>query len=327
MKPRRLTIALALAATACVPGDAAATPPVPVTPAGAGLVPGLYGGGALREFVHFVSLRVGRDGHTFDASATLVTSCGPRFGDGLTESIEVDGGDLSDAGRYSASTPFDDRVDPGVPGIGELQAAGSADLTVHVLPGGTASGTARVRTVYRDPATGAEVSRCDTGIVRWRTLVPARSGVPARGGARGRRTPRPGVLLGTTAQGAPFLMNVARGREVQRAGMTFTVSCPSTNGLPLDVVAQAVRISANGRFEESGGFQRSFTLPDGTAVREAYTWELGGRFGAEGAAGTFRVSGVVRRASDNARIGGCDTGRNGWRASRPPAEGRRPARG
>jgi hypothetical protein len=314
MEPRCLTIAAALAVTACVPGEAAAT--ARTDAAGVGRVPGLYGGGALlRDFVHFVSLRVGRDGRSFDARATLVTSCAPRFGDGLTESIEVDDGSLAAGGRYRASTPFDDGVAPGVPGIGGLRAVGAADLTVQVRSGGTASGTARVRTVYSDPATGAEVSRCDTGVIPWVTRVPA------RGGERGRSRPRPGVLLGTTAQDAPFLMKVARrGRAIQRAGMTFTASCPSTNGLPLELVAQGVRISENGRFEETGSFERGFTLADGTAVREAYTWVLRGRFGGEGAAGSFRVSGVVRLASDDTKVGGCDTGRNPWRASRVPAE-------
>lgn len=310
--PAALTVATTLVAIAALPAEAAAAPKeagASVRPAGP--EPGLYGGGALREFVHFVSLRIGRGGRSFDARATLVTNCAPRFGDGLTESIEVDGGSLSGDGRYSASTPFDDLVDAGVPDIGGLRAVGTADLTVQVRPGGTASGTARVRTVYRDPATGTKVSSCDTGAIPWVTRLPA------RGAAGGRSRARPGVLFGATAQGAPFLMKVARrGRAIQRAGMTFTVSCPSTNELPLELVAQHVRVSANGRFEDGGSFERSFTLADGTAVREVYTWALAGRFGAEGAAGSFRVSGVVRRASDDVRLSACDTGRNPWRASR-----------
>jgi hypothetical protein len=254
-------------------------------------VPGVYGGGALRDHVHFVSFRLSRSRRSFDAHATLVTSCAPRFRDGLTEAIAIEGGSLSGGGRYSGSTPFADLVDAGVPDIGGLRAEGTADLSLHVRAGGTATGTARVRTVYRDPATGAEVSRCDTGAIRWVARVPMR-----RAG-RGRPRPQPGVHFGTTAQGAPFLMKVARrGRSIQRAGMTFTVSCPSANRLPLEIVAQRLPVSAEGRFQEAGTFERSFTLADGTPVRESYAWALSGRLGVEGAAGSFRVSGVVRRA-------------------------------
>jgi|SRR5215211_1278369 len=272
---------------------------------------GLYGGGAFRDFVHFVSFRLGRSRTRFEARATLVTKCGPRFGDGLVETIAVTDGHLSARGAYRASASFSDQVAPGVPEIGGLHTDGTIDFSARVQSGGVAVGTARARTVYRDPQTGADVSRCDTGSIGWTARLPS-SGV-----GRGTSRPQPGVHLGTTAQGGPFLMSVVRrGRLIARAGMTFLVSCPSAVGLPTDLVANRVPVSRDGSFDATGTFRRGFTLDDGTAVLESYAWRLRGHFGHRGATGSFQVSGVVRRRSDGTRIGSCGTGRNRWRASR-----------
>jgi hypothetical protein len=258
-----------------------------------------------------VSFRLGRSRTRFEAHATLVTKCGPRFGDGLVETIAVTDGRLSARGAYRASASFSDDVAPGVPEIGGLHTDGTISFSARVRKGGVAAGTARARTSYRDPQTGAEVSRCDTGSIDWTARLP--SGAVGRGEAR----PQPGVHLGTTAQGEPFLMRVVRrGRMIEQAGMTFSVSCPSAAGLPLDLVANRVPVSRDGSFDATGTFRRGFTLSDGTAVLESYAWRLRGRFGRRGATGSFRVSGVVRRRSDGTRIGRCGTGRNRWRASR-----------
>ena len=298
-RPIWLVITFALIAGTALPQEAAGLPPGRS---------GLYGGGAVRDYLQFVSMRV-LPGGRFTARATLVTTCAPRFGDELTESVAVRNVTLSDDGRYSATSSFTDELEPGVPTVGGLKAAGTIDLTVRVLAGGRARGLVRVRTIYTDPATGAEISRCDTGRIPWALRRPA----PDSG--TGSAAPRPRIYRGTTAQDEPFLMRVARSRRlVHRAGMTVRVGCPSGIGLPLDVVAHLVRIR-RGRFGASDGFERRYTYPDGSEVVERYSWQLRGRFGRGGARGTFELHGDVHRKSDGERIGSCDTGAIGWRAA------------
>jgi hypothetical protein len=293
-----LVITLALIAGATLPHQAVGLPPGRS---------GLYGGGAVRDYLQFVSVRV-LPGGRFTAHATLVTSCAPRFGDALTESVSVRGARLSDDGRYSATTSFSDELEPGVPTVGGLRAKGTIDFSVRLLAGGRAHGAVRVRSTYSDPSTGAEVSRCDTGRIPWALRRPA----PDSGS--GRAAPRFRTYRGTTDQDEPFLMRVARSRRlVRRAGMTVRVGCPSGIGLPLDVVAHLVRIR-RGRFGATDEFERPYTYPDGSQVVERYSWKLRGRFGRSGARGTFELHGDVHRRSDGEPIGSCDTGVIDWRA-------------
>ena len=281
-------------------------------PSAASLPPGrsgLYGGGAVRDYLQFVSVRV-LPGGRFSAHATLVTECAPRFGDALTESVSIRNLRLSDDGRYSGTSSFTDELEPDVPTVGGLRAQGTIDFTLRALDRGRARGMVRVRTIYTDPATGAELSRCDTGAIPWTARRPA----PDDG--LGRPAPKPRTYRGTTEQDEPFLMRVTRrGRLVQRAGLTVRVGCPSGIGLPLDVVAHLVRVR-RGRFGATDVFERPYTYPDGSAVVERYSWKLRGRFGRSGARGTFELHGDVRRRSDGERIGSCDTGRVDWRAAR-----------
>ena len=294
-----LPITLALIAGMTLPQAAVGLPPGRS---------GLYGGGAVRDYLQFVSVRV-LPGGRFTAHATLVTSCAPRFGDALTESVSVRNARLSDDGGYSATTSFSDELEPGVPTVGGLRAAGTIDFSVRVLAGGRARGAVRVRSTYTDPSTGAEVSRCDTGRIPWALRRPA----PDAGS--GRAAPRPRTYFGTTGQDEPFLMRIARSRRlVQRAGMTVRVGCPSGIGLPLDVVAHLVRIR-HGRFGAIDEFERRYTYPDGSQVVERYSWKLRGRFGRGGARGSFELHGDVHRRSDGERIGSCDTGALRWRAA------------
>jgi hypothetical protein len=291
---------------------AAATLASLAAPAGAALPPGragLYGGGAVRDYLQFASLRVLPDGG-LSAHATLVTQCAPRFGDELTESVSIRNVKLSDDGRYSATSTFTDELEPGVPTVGGLRAEGTIDYSVRVLSGGRARGLVRVRTVYTDPATGAELSRCDTGRISWAARRPA----PDAGS--GRPKPRPRTYRGTTGQDEPFLMRVARGgRLVHRAGLTVRIGCPSGIGLSLDVVAHRLRVR-HGRFGAMDRFERPFTYPDGRQVVERYSWKLRGRFGRTGARGTFSLRGDVRRKGDGRSIGSCRTGAIAWRAAR-----------
>ena len=259
--------------------------------------------------MQFVSLRVLPAG-TLTAHATLVTKCSPRFGDQLTESISVRDVRLDSAGRYGATSSFSDRADPGVPLTGGMFVEGTITFSARVLAGGLARGTARVRTTYSRTEGGPVVSRCDTGPIAWSALRP-----PGDTGT-GRSTLQPGTHRGTTDQDEPFLMRVTdRGRLVRRAGVTARVDCPSAIGLPLDVVAQRVRVR-RGRFGASGAFTRPYTNPDGEAVVERYRWEMRGRFGRRGARGTFELTGVVRRRSDGERVDSCATGEIAWRAAR-----------
>jgi hypothetical protein len=270
---------------------------------------GLYGGGAVRDYLQFVSVRVAPGGG-FRAHATLVTRCAPRFGEALTESVSIPRGRLSGRGDYRATTTFSDRLEPGVPDVGGLRAEGTIDFSVRILAGGLARGVVRVRTTYTDPDDGAELARCDTGRVAWSARRPR----PDAGFGAPRL--RAGIQRGTTSQDEPFLMRLTRrGRLVHRAGMTVEVSCPSGIGLPLDVVAHRVPVR-RGRFGAGGEFRRPFTYPDGTKVVENYAWTLRGRFGSRGAAGELRLRGVVRSAASGERIGFCDTGRVPWRAGR-----------
>jgi hypothetical protein len=261
----------------------------------------------VRDYLQFVSVRVLPDGR-FDARATLVTKCSSRFGDALTEGVAVRDQRLSESGRYAATTSFSHEVDPRVPGVGGLRAKGTVGFYVGRPASGRARGAVRVRTTYTDPDTGAELARCDTGRIRW---VARR---PGAGAGSGRPHVPHGVLRGTTAQDEPFLMRLSNdGGLVRRAGLTVRVGCPSGTGLPLDVVAHAVRVRG-GRFGAADDFRRTFTLPNGTEVVERYSWELEGRFGERGARGTFRMRGIVRRRGDGRQVGDCSTGVIAWRA-------------
>jgi hypothetical protein len=147
---RRLARALALRGMAATVVCAAALP----APTAAAIPPGragLYGGGAVRDYMHFVSLRVQRDGR-FSSQATLVTKCTPRFGDTLTESVSVRDQRLSSTGRFSATTTFSDVIAPGIPSVGGLRAEGTIASSIEVRRGGVARGVVRVMTTYSDPA-------------------------------------------------------------------------------------------------------------------------------------------------------------------------------
>lgn len=294
---------IALAAVlACI----AAAAPAPATALPPGRA-GLYGGGAVRDYLHFVSVRVMPRG-LFRAHATLVTKCSPRFGDSLTESVSLPSSQLSEQGHYSRTTSFSDQLEDGVPPVGGLRAEGTISFSVNVLSGGAARGVVRVRSTYSDPSTGAELSRCDTGAIRWAARRPG----PDAGA--GTPVPRAGTQRGTTGQDEPFLMRVTRGGGlVRRAGMTVRVGCPSGIGLPLDVVAHRVRVR-RGRFGASDDFERPFTYPDGTEVVEHYGWELRGRFGRHGARGSFEMRGLVTRRTNGERLGSCKTGSVAWRS-------------
>jgi hypothetical protein len=279
-------------------------------PAPASAAPaGVYGGGAASDYLQFVSMRV-LPGDGLTADATLVTRCAPRFGDRLTENVSVRDVQLDASGSYSATTSFSDRVARNVPLTGGMFARRTISFSVHVGADGLARGTAQVQTRYSRSERGAAVSTCDTGSIRWAARRPAADT------GRGRSRLQPGTHRGTTADDEPFLMLVTRrGRLVRRAGLTVHVDCPSTVGMPLDVVAQRARVR-RGAFRAAGRFEFPYTNRNGTRVVERYRWVLRGRFGSRGARGNFELNGVVRRKSDGKPMTACATGEIGWRASR-----------
>lgn len=295
---------MALLAAAAVP--AATAPAAGALPDGRA---GLYGGGAVRDYLQFVSARVQADG-TFTARATLVTRCTPRFGDTLTETVSVRDKRLSAEGTYAATRSFEDDIERGVQSTGGLHAEGTVAFSARVLARERARGTVRVRTVYSDPRSGEEVARCDTGRLAWAARRPRADA------GEGRWSLQPGTHRGTTSQDEPFLARVTEdGRLVRRAGLTVRVGCPSGVGLPLDVVAHRLRVR-RGRFAGAGEFSRPYTYPGGTRVVERYTWSMRGRFGRRGARGTFELDGTVHRQSGGEEIGSCGTGAIEWRALR-----------
>ena len=271
---------------------------------------GLYAGGAFDRFVQFVSVDFDPRSGRAEERASLLATC-----DGPVRSV-LDNVRLirltAQSGRFSGSLPVAQRrIPPGLPGLGGLTRTGTVDFDTQVQAGGRAVGTIRSRFTLRDDS-GTVFAACETGTVRWsgRIAPPAAK--------RGRPRPRRGGYYGRTAQRQPFLLQVlAGGRAVRPAGMTFEAGCPSLAAGPLDLAATVrMPIFGRGRFGADGSFRRNFTSQRFGPITESYRWRLRGRFGARGAAGTWRVDGVARRDSDGKRVDTCTTGRNGWRALR-----------
>ena len=248
--------------------------------------------------------------------ATLVVRC---TGDPTIPSV-LDNLTLSEIemaeGRAKGSGVIEEDIPPSVPTVGGLSRRGIVNYRVRVGTLGRAAGILRSRFTLTDPASGATRARCDTGTVRWSGRIAPRDA------GRGRPVPAAGKgYFGTTAQGLPFVLEVLpNGRAVRPAGMAFRASCPSLGGLPFEVVSD-VRMpisrgkrAARGRFGRSGETSRRFSSEEFGPVTENYRWRLQGRFGAEGAAGSWRVTGTVIRDADGAEVATCTTGRNRWRA-------------
>ena len=277
---------------------------------------GLYLGGAVDRYVQFFSLRLNRRATRATQHATLVVRCS---GDPAIRSV-LDNLNLADItvtdGRAKGSGVIEEDIPPSVPTVGGLSRRGTVNYRVRVGTLGRAAGILRSRFTLTDPATGATRARCDTGTLRWSARIAPRTA------GRGKPAPVAGSgYFGTTAQNLPFLLEVLpSGRAVRPAGMAFRASCPSLRGAPLDL-ASNVRMPISrgkprkrGRFGLSGRMSRRFSSDEFGPVTENYTWRLRGRFGAEGAAGTWRVTGTVIREADGTEVATCTTGRNRWRA-------------
>lgn len=288
-------------------------------------VGGLYLGGASGRYVQFISLRVNGRATRATERATVVARCSGDAAPGsLLDNLTIKPISLAE-GRAKGSAVIDEQIPPSVPGVGGLSRRGLVIYRVRLGTGGRAAGVLRSRFTISDPETGETRARCSTGAIRWSARIAP------RGAGRGDPAPvgRSGYF-GATGQRLPFLLRVLPGgRAVRPAGMTFNASCPSLRGRPLDLVApRRMRISppkrkrgrpvagTGGRFGSSGRLTRRFSSDQYGPVSETYRWRLRGRFGADGAAGTWRVDGVVVREADGTQVDRCTTGRNRWRAVR-----------
>jgi len=306
--------AAASAFAAPVAGPAAGAGPAQ----SAGRRGGLYLGGATARDVQFVSLQLNRGGTRATERATLVVRCNGdpsirRVLDNLTlAQISV-----SD-GRARGTGVIEENIPPSVPIVGGLSRRGTVNYRIRLGALGRAAGILRSRFTVSDPVSGAVRARCDTGTLRWSGRIAPRDA------GRGRPAPvgRSGYF-GTTTQRLPFLLEVLPGgRAVRPAGMTFRAPCPSLRAMPLDLVSkERMPISrgkpkVRGRFGSSGRLIRRFSSVEFGPVREFFRWRLRGRFGADGVAGSWRVTGTVVRDTDGAEVATCTTGRNRWRAIR-----------
>lgn len=272
--------------------------------------PGLYGGGQLGRSGQFVKVRLNRGRLEAAQRATLTSRC-RGFGAPLVENIRITPIEVAEDGEYVIESEFNELIPPQVPRIGGLERTGLLTGRTRIGRRGAAAGTIRSRFVLRDPVTDRVRARCGTGLVRFGARIPG------RGAGRGQARPRRGdSYFGLTGQRQPFLLRVARGGgAVASAGMAYRVGCGSALGRPLQITAQRIRIRG-GRFERRGRFVREYGTPGVLVVRESYRWRLVGRFGADGAAGFWRVIGVARRTDTGERLESCDTKRNRWRARR-----------
>ena len=139
--------------------------------------------------------------------ATLVVRC---TGDPTIPSV-LDNLTLSEIemaeGRAKGSGVVEEDIPPSVPTVGGLSRRGIVNYRVRVGTLGRAAGILRSRFTLTDPASGATRARCDTGTVRWSGRIAPRDA------GRGRPVPAAGKgYFGTTAQGLPFVLEVAAER-------------------------------------------------------------------------------------------------------------------
>jgi hypothetical protein len=259
--------------------------------AGAAVVPGDYGGGAvkgrggpghLRNGTVWMWARVAADGRARIGGAAHV-ACGlTRFDAEVT---------LAPDGSFRFSR------------IRTSRQAGHRLRTVVTVQGrfdgAAASGTVRGRLRNRQP--DGEVRRCSTGGARdWQLRMPPAPGppAPAQAGA---------TYHGLTSQQGdvprPFLLAVARsGARVKATIFEYKVGCAKLSYESNDV-SRGARIRAGGTFlvRESFAF-RSPRLVERVRVRVA------GGFSAGQASGTVRVHSVVRSRRSGRVVDRCDTG-------------------
>lgn len=323
----RTTRALGFAALALLAGaaPAAAGPRIStslttadaVTAQAGRLAAGSYGGGAAGRATHLVTMRLAASRRSAAQTAMLTPRCRGAVRPKLLDTIRLTQVTLRQRGRYVYQSPYEETVPADVPEIGGLKRTGMMRGSARIGSGGRAAGVLRNTFTLRDPDTGEVRARCDTRTVRWSARVPSR-----RAGI-GRPAPQRGAAyFGLTAERLPSVLEVGGGgRAVSRARAAFQIRCPGALGRPVALGSGGARIARGrgkrrvgaGRFRDSGRETRTVSSSQGP-LSASLRWSLNGRFGAEGVAGTWRVTVVLSRLDTGEPVAECEPVTVSWRA-------------
>ena len=159
----------------------------------------------------------------------------------------------------------------------------------------SARGTLAATVKVSDRETGADVTACDTGRVRW---VAARA---------------PGVVYGgTTSQGEPLVIRLnAKRKRVNDLLTTWYADCPAQGGfyrVPDSLGGFPVRSA--GRF--GAPWTVDVPMDDGNSMHVDYN--LAGRIARASAKGTLQVK-LTRTDAAGAATADCDSGGLSWKAT------------
>jgi hypothetical protein len=206
---------------------------------------------------------------------------------GISEDILVTRRSVAASGTFSENGSLGSQT------VGRQETA-RLDVEVHGrLRGGRVSGTIRVAGPVTD-STGAQVSSCDSGTVRW----SARRGSDFGGG---------------TSQEAPLTFRLARDRRhVSRFAIDWRVRCGGVEQTGLRLPIPSLPVSRTGRFEKRVFTAIPIRLANGAVAQGQYV--MRGRVRGERASGTYRVYGSLI-APDGTKLA-CDTRTLRWTAGR-----------
>ena len=166
---------------------------------------------------------------------------------------------------------------------------------------GVAHGTYSATIDITDPATGAKVTSCRSGTLRW----AARS-APGR------------TYAGLTSNGSPIVVQRSRdGRRIDSLWVSWQAPCQNEGGFSL--AEELVRFPVSGAGSFGGAFPDDVKLDDGGT--RSFAYRLSGRAGATSASGTFQVQ-ITDKDPAGATTNTCDTTLLRWSAR--STEGRAP---
>lgn len=159
--------------------------------------------------------------------------------------------------------------------------------------GATAHGTFSATIDIVDPATGAKVTSCRSGTLRW----AARS-APGR------------TYAGLTSNRRPVVVQRSRsGRMIDSVWVGWSAGCQNVGGFSVGEELVRFPASRTGRFGD--GFSDELKLPDGGT--RVFAYRLDGRAGATLASGTFRVE-ITDKDAAGATTDTCDSTQLSWSA-------------
>jgi len=170
---------------------------------------------------------------------------------------------------------------------------------------GVAHGTFAATIEIIDPATGAKVTSCRSGTLRW----AARS-APGR------------VYAGLTSARLPIVIERSRsGRKVNSMWVSWAAPCQNAGGWAVAEELVNFPVSGAGRFGDT--FSDEMKV-DGVGTN-AFAYRLAGTAGASRAAGTLRVE-ITEKDAAGATTDTCDTTLVSWsaRSTKGPAPRVRP---